>query len=108
MEQHLLMRGSRDFESLAVYESFLFSIMEKRNARRQQRLAEEMAVMKPLTVAPWPQMREFNVRVGTNGILRVGANGYTVPSGLHRLRHGAPALGARSAALSGGGGMSAG
>jgi len=82
VEQHLLMRGSRDFESLAVYESFLFSIMEKRNARRQQRLAEEMAVMKPLTVAPWPQMREFNVRVGTNGILRVGANGYTVPSGL--------------------------
>jgi hypothetical protein len=82
VEQHLLMRGSRDFESLAVYEAFLFGIMEKRNAGRQQKLAEELAVMKPLAVAPWPQMRELNVRVGNNGILRVGANGYTVPSGL--------------------------
>jgi hypothetical protein len=82
VEQHLLMRGSRDFESLAVYEAFLFGIMEKRNAGRQQKLAEELAVMKPLAVAPWPQMRELTVRVGNNGILRVGANGYTVPSGL--------------------------
>ena len=82
VEQHLLLRGSRDFENLAVYEAFLFGIMEKRNAGRQQRLAEELAVMQPLTVAPWPQMRELNVRVGNNGILRVGANGYTVPSGL--------------------------
>jgi Mu transposase, C-terminal domain len=82
VEQHLLMRGSRDFESLAAYEAFLFGIMEKRNAGRQQKLAEELAVMKPLAVAPWPQMRELTVRVGNNGILRVGANGYTVPSGL--------------------------
>jgi hypothetical protein len=82
VEQHLLLRGSRDFENLAVYEAFLFSIMEKRNAGRQQKLAEELAVMKPLLVAPWPHMRELKVRVGNNGILRVGANGYTVPSGL--------------------------
>jgi hypothetical protein len=82
VEQHLLLRGSRDFENLASYEAFLFGIMEKRNAGRQQRLAEELAIMKPLTVAPWPQMRELNVRVGNNGILRVGANGYSVPSGL--------------------------
>jgi hypothetical protein len=60
--------------------------MEKRNAGRQQKLAEELAVMKPLRVAPWPQMRELNVRVGSNGILRVGANGYTVPSGLKGKR----------------------
>jgi hypothetical protein len=82
VEQHLLLRGSRDFESLATYEAFLFGIMEKRNAGRQQKLAEELAVMRPLTVAPWPQMRELAARVGNNGILRVGANGYTVPSGL--------------------------
>lgn len=82
VKQHLLLRGSRDFTSIATYETFLFGIMEKRNAGRQQKLAEELAVMKPLRVAPWPHMRELNVRVGSNGILRVGANGYTVPSGL--------------------------
>jgi hypothetical protein len=31
-------------------------------------------------------MRELSVRVGNNGILRVGANGYTVPSGLKGKR----------------------
>jgi len=86
VEQHLLLRGSRDFESLAVYESFLFSIMDKRNAGRQIKLAEELAVMKPLTVTPWPQMRELLVRVGNNGILRIGSNGYSVPSGLKGKR----------------------
>jgi len=86
VRQHLLLRGSRDFESLEAYELFLFEIMEKRNAARQVKLDEEIAVMKPLTAKPWPQMRELNVRVGQNGILRVGSNGYSVPSGLKGKR----------------------
>jgi len=86
VKQHLLLRGSRDFESLEIYEAFLFGILEKRNARRQTKLDEEIAVMKPLTATPWPQMRELNVRVGQNGILRVGSNGYSVPSGLKGKR----------------------
>lgn len=86
VEQHLLLRGSRDFESIAVYETFLFGIMDKRNAMRQTKLTEELAVMKPLTAKPWPQMRELIVRVGQNGILRVGSNGYSVPSGLKGKR----------------------
>ena len=86
VKQHLLLRGSRDFESVEAYEIFLFDIMEKRNAGRQVKLDEEIAVMKPLTAKPWPQMRELNVRVGQNGILRVGSNGYSVPSGLKGKR----------------------
>ena len=82
VEQHLLLRGSRDFESLEAYEAFLYGIMEKRNTGRQVKLAEELAVMKPLQVEPWPSMRELQVKVGNNGILRVGGNGYSVPSGL--------------------------
>lgn len=82
VKQHLLLRGSRDFESLEEYERFLWQIMEKRNAGRQAKLAEEFAHMKPLTVTPWPEMRELTVRVGNTGILRVLNNGYTVPSGL--------------------------
>jgi hypothetical protein len=86
VKQHLLLRGSRDFESLAAYEAFLWAIMERRNAGRQAKLAEELAHMTPLTVDPWPQMRELNLRVGSNGILRVLNNGYTVPSGLKGKR----------------------
>lgn len=82
VKQHLLLRSSRDFASLEAYETFLWGIMEKRNAGRQSRLAEELAQMRPLTVDPWPLMREWTLRVGNNGILRVLNNGYTVPSGL--------------------------
>ena len=55
-------------------------------AGRQARLAEELAVMRPLQVDPWPPMRELQVKVGNNGILRVGGNGYSVPSGLKSRR----------------------
>jgi hypothetical protein len=86
VKQHLLLRGSRDFCSLEAYEAFLWGIMEKRNAGREGKLAEELAQMPPLRVEPWPQMRELMVRVGNNGILRVLNNGYTVPSGLKGKR----------------------
>ena len=36
--------------------------------RTTGKLAEELAVMPPLKVAPWPQMREVTIRVGNNGI----------------------------------------
>jgi hypothetical protein len=52
MEQHLLLRGNRNFGSVDEYEGFLVHIMDKRNRRRQARLAEELAVMKPLSKTP--------------------------------------------------------
>jgi hypothetical protein len=82
VEQHLLLRGSRDFDSLADYEAFLWRIMEKRDALRGERLAEELAVMKPLQVAPWPELREVRPRVSAGGTVRVLNNTYSVPSGL--------------------------
>lgn len=82
VKQHLLLRGSTDFENLAAYETFLGQIMEKRNALRSKKLTEELAVMKPLQANPWPEMRELRVRVNRAGIIRVQNNGYSVPSGL--------------------------
>ncbi|MBC8262525.1 MAG: transposase family protein [Anaerolineales bacterium] len=82
VKQHLLLRGSCDFESMEAYEAFLWQIMEKRNALRSERLAEEKAVMRPLDAKPWPQMRELRTRVTRAGIVRVYGNGYSVPSGL--------------------------
>jgi len=82
VKQHLLLRGSTDYESLEAYETFLWQIMEKRNALRSEKLAEELAVMRPLRANPWPEMRELRVRVNRAGIIRVQNNGYSVPSGL--------------------------
>jgi hypothetical protein len=56
--------------------------VEKRNTLRSQRLAEEIAVMRPLVVKPWPEMRELRTKVNRSGIIRVFHNGYSVPSGL--------------------------
>ena len=43
VNQHLLLRGSRNFADLKDYELFLTNIKEKRNSSRKERLAEELA-----------------------------------------------------------------
>lgn len=80
--QHLLLRGSRDFPSVAAYEAFLVGVFERRNAGRRTRLAEEVAAMRPLAVDPVPAAREIRARVSTGGLVRVLGHTYSVPSGL--------------------------
>ena len=82
LEQHLLLRGQRDFASVEAYEQFLARLFTQRNARRQARLAEELAVMRPLRVNPLSDRRELRVRVSAGGLIRVLARTYSVPSGL--------------------------
>ena len=82
LEQHLLLRGSRDFESIERYEGYVQDVMQKRNQLRQHRLHEELAVMRPLAATPLLAMREYRPRVSRSGTIRVLNNGYSVPSGL--------------------------
>jgi len=82
LQQHLLLRGQRDFESLADYEAFLGQIMNRRNQARSQRLAQELAVMKPLTAGPLQPYQEVRVKVNRNSLIRVQANLYSVPTHL--------------------------
>lgn len=82
VKQHLLLRGSRDFESLEAYEWWLQEIMRQRNSLRSERLVAELAVMEPLAVALVPAMREYRPRVSRNGTIQVLENAYSVPSGL--------------------------
>jgi hypothetical protein len=82
LEQHLLLRGRRDFETLADYETFLGQVMTKRNQVRQGRLQEEVAVMKPLTASPlWPY-QEVRLKVNRGSLIRVQHNLYSVPTHL--------------------------
>jgi len=82
IEQYLLLRGSRDFESTQVYEDFLFDVMDRRNRSRQERLAEELAVMKPLSAAPLATNKQVRVRVTRGSLIRVQKNVYSVPTRL--------------------------
>jgi hypothetical protein len=85
--QYLLLRGSRDFESIEAYEAFLFEVMERRNVPRRDALAEELAVMKPLTVTPLAVNGQVRVRVSRGSLIRVQKNVYSVPTSLigHRV-----------------------
>jgi DNA-binding XRE family transcriptional regulator len=82
LEQHLLLRGSRDFDSLDAYEAFLFDVMRRRNGLRQEALADELAVMRPLTSAALETRRRLRVRVAQTSLIRVEGKHYSVPTGL--------------------------
>lgn len=82
LEQHLLMRGSRDFESEAGYETFLQGVLMKANALRCKRVTEELAVMRPLLVKCLPEYTEEDVKVSCWSTIRVKHNSYSVPSRL--------------------------
>lgn len=82
VEQHLLLRGSRDFETLEAYEAFLFVIMEKRNMRRQERLTQEFALMKPLSATALATSKKVRARVSRGSVIRVLAKSYSVPTSL--------------------------
>ena len=56
--------------------------MDKRNCARQERLAEEMAVMKPLPTASLAICREEKVTVSKGSLIRVLRNTYSVPTSL--------------------------
>jgi len=82
LRQHLLLRGSRDFASLDDYRAFVGQVMDKRNALRRERLAEEMAVMRPLTAGPLAICTSMRMRVSRGSLIKVDHNHYSVPTSL--------------------------
>jgi hypothetical protein len=82
IEQSLLLRGSRDFASIADYLAFVQEEVSLRNASRSQRLAEEVAVMRPLNVPRLETFTRLDVRVNRSSLIRVQNNVYSVHSRL--------------------------
>ncbi len=82
LEQHLLLRGSRDFAKVADYECWLHERVEQANLLRSKRLQEELAVMHRLPESRLPEFVEERVRVTTWSTIRVKLNTYSVPSRL--------------------------
>lgn len=86
LEQHLLLRGSRDFDSVADYEGWLEQVLEKANRLRGQRLVEEMAAMRLIVASRLPDWTELEVRVSCWSTIYVKFNTYSVPSRLRGER----------------------
>jgi hypothetical protein len=84
LSQRLHVRGSREFATVEAFDDWLVESLAKENSRRGVRLAEELALMKPLPVSRIPEYRELPVRVSRNSTINVMHNIYSVPP---RLMH---------------------
>ena len=82
LEQALLVRGSRDFESRGAWQTFVDDVTRKRNAGRGGRVAEDLAAMRELRVAKLPEFVEDEYRVCAWSTVRVKRCAYSVPSRL--------------------------
>ena len=88
IEQHLLLRGSRDFKSVELYREFLEEILKKANKLRSEKMAEELGKMRLLNVSRLTEYKEYNCLVRNSSTITVDRRIYSVPSRLinERLR----------------------
>lgn len=82
LDQALMLRGSRDFESIETYLAFVDEQIARLNTGRRGRLAQEMAVMRPLPPRRIDSVRRVQVRVDRGSLIRVDKNVYSVNSRL--------------------------
>ena len=80
LEQYLLLRGSRDFGAVEEYEDWVRDRCRDRNRLRTKRLAEELAVMRPLPPSRVAEYSSVRVGVTTAATIRVKGKTYSVPS----------------------------
>jgi transposase len=82
LEQHLLLRGYRDFESVGAYDGFVMGVLDKANSPRRARLAEEFKVMRALPPSRLSEYDELSCRVSQHSTIRVKKVVYSVPARL--------------------------
>jgi transposase len=82
LKQHLILRGSSDFDSVRDYERWLADALDKANRLKTKRLQHEMEVMNPVRVDRLPEFTETQVRVTSHSTVSVKNNVYSVPSRL--------------------------
>jgi transposase InsO family protein len=82
LKQHLLLRGSSEFASVAAYERWLHGVLEKANIWRDVKVQEELKAMTPLTATRVPEFTRYTMKVTSWSTIRVKHNSYSVPSRL--------------------------
>ncbi len=82
LKQHLLLRGSRDFDSVQEYENWVQGVLRETNELRSKRVTEELAAMRPLRVNRLPEYTVEQLPVTSRSTIRIKHNTYSVPSRL--------------------------
>src|SRR6516225_12431329 len=80
LEQALLVRGSRDFADRLAYERWLQQVVGPRNTARHAKVAEEVAVLRPLPAGRLESVLRRRVKVSRGSTIRVQHNVYSVPA----------------------------
>jgi hypothetical protein len=79
LNQQLILRKSRDFESDTAFKKWLHACLQKSNTSKQAKLKEELLLMKSLLVKRMPAFRESRVRVTRNSTITISNKIYSVP-----------------------------
>ncbi len=82
VDQALMLRGSRDFGTVAAYQGFLQRLFKQLNAGRHDRLVEEVNRLQPLPEHRLESVRRERVRVSPGSLVTVHRNTYSVHSRL--------------------------
>jgi hypothetical protein len=82
VDQELMLRGSRNFNSREEYEQFLRKLLRRRNAGRKKLLELEMSKLQPLPSRKLDSFTSIPVRVSPRSTVLVHGNTYSVNSRL--------------------------
>ncbi|KKM02917.1 hypothetical protein LCGC14_1779620 [marine sediment metagenome] len=82
VDQSLIIRGSRDFDTIEEYEKFLQKIIDRMNQNCHKRFAQEVAVLKKLPNLRYDDYETRTCKVGRGGTIRLLHNTYSAHSRL--------------------------
>jgi hypothetical protein len=82
LDEALELRGARNFPDLAAYQAFLQEFIARKNARRREEVAVELAALLPLPPHRTTDFSSATVTVTRSGTISVRNVLYTVPSRL--------------------------
>ena len=82
MDQALMLRGSKDFDSIDDYKAFVREVFASQNKRIAKEFAEELLALKPLPERRTTDYSEERVGVTTSSTIAVRDVTYSVPSRL--------------------------
>ncbi len=82
LAQALVIRDSKDFETVASYMAFVQEVVDRLNRPSLTRLAEERAHLRPLPASRAPSYTVYRVKVRKWSTIRISNKTYSVPSRL--------------------------
>ena len=82
IDQGLILRGSRDFDTPDDYASFVREMVARRNRLVEGKLEQEMLCLRSLPPAPMPEYANYQSKVRRWSTIQVAGRSYSAPSRL--------------------------